>query len=131
MKKLLPFLVSFGFLLAFSSQRSNAQVSYNMCSGGTMVTLTDTAGNFYDSGGPTGNYQNSELCTLLVAPSCGTSVTLTFTAIDLEINYDSIYVYNGSTVTAPLLAALSGSTLPAPITANSGQMLIRLSRMLP
>ncbi|MCX6291246.1 MAG: PKD domain-containing protein, partial [Bacteroidetes bacterium] len=95
--------------------------SINMCS------ATSTAapfGQFYDSGGPSGGYQNNENCSLLIAPACATSVTLIFSFFQTEYYYDYLYVYNGPNASAPLLLTAYGSTLPATVTANSGQMFI-------
>lgn len=96
---------------------------YYMCSQGTNVTLTDSAYAFYDSGGPNGNYQLGENCTLLVAPSCAVTITLNFSSFNGGFG-GFLYVYDGQTTNDPLILTASGSFVPAPVTCTSGYMLI-------
>ncbi|CAN5424575.1 hypothetical protein BH11BAC1_BH11BAC1_03590 [soil metagenome] len=96
---------------------------YYMCSQGTNVTLTDSTNAFFDSGGPNGNYQLGESCTLTVAPSCAVTITLNFTAFNGGFG-GYLYVYDGQTTADPLLLTASGSIVPAPVTCTSGYMLI-------
>lgn len=104
----------------------SAQTTYNMCSGGSFATITDTTGTFYDSGGPGGQYQSNELCTLLIAPTCAISITMSFVSLSCEPSFDTLYIYDGQTTAAPQIAALSGlNTFPSPVTATSGYMLCR------
>ena len=87
-------------------------------------TFTNPAGTFYDSGGSTGNYTNIERVFYRIAPPGATSVTLNFNSIDLELNYDYLYIYDGDSHNDKLLAVLNGTTTPSPITALSGKMLL-------
>ncbi|MBD3410415.1 MAG: hypothetical protein GF419_09455 [Ignavibacteriales bacterium] len=59
-----------------------------------------------------------------VRPEGASYVTLTFEEFDVESGGDYVYVYDGSTTAAPLLATLSGSTLPSPITTTGGAALV-------
>jgi spore germination protein YaaH len=79
----------------------------------------------YDMGGPTGNYHNNQNYTFSIAPAGASSVTLNFLSFDLESNFDSLYVYNGPSASSPVLAALTGATVPSAITATSGVMTLR------
>lgn len=56
------------------------------------------------------------------APSPRHRVLLTFTFMDTECTYDYLFVYDGDSPRSPLLASLSGSTLPAPLEATSGKV---------
>lgn len=77
---------------------------------------------FYDSGGPNGNYQNNENLTYTFFPSTiGNRVRVTFTAFNVENNYDKLYIYNGVNESAPLLATLTGTTLPGSYVASNPQ----------
>ncbi len=96
---------------------------YYMCSQGTSATSTDSVNALYDSGGPNGNYQLGENCTLLVAPSCAVTITLNFSAFNGGFG-GYLYIYDGQTTAAPLLLTASGSVVPAPVTCTSGYMLI-------
>ncbi|XP_075345479.1 multiple epidermal growth factor-like domains protein 8 isoform X1 [Mycteria americana] len=74
-----------------------------------------------------GNYSVNGNCEWLVeAPSPRHRVLLTFTFMDTECTYDYLFVYDGDSPRSPLLASLSGSTLPAPLEATSGKMLLHL-----
>ena len=122
-RNLLSVLILFCLLLV--NQTGFAQGTFNMCS--APATVTDTGGTLYDSGGPNGQYLNNENCTLLVQPSCATSITLSFQFFQAETNFDYLYIYDGTTVNAPLLLTANGSAIPLPpsVTATSGSMLIR------
>jgi hypothetical protein len=89
----------------------------------TITTITNTSGNFYDSGGSNGNYGNDERKLWLIQPANATSVTLSFTAFSVH-STDKLFVYNGSTINAPLLGSYSGTTLPAALTGTSGSLLV-------
>lgn len=90
----------------------------------TSVTYTACSGTIYDSGGSTGNYGNDERIFYKIQPTGATSVTLNFTSLNLETNYDYLYIYDGDSHNDPLLTVLNGTTLPPSITANSGKMLL-------
>uniref|UniRef100_A0A8C8VJG7 Multiple EGF like domains 8 n=1 Tax=Pelusios castaneus TaxID=367368 RepID=A0A8C8VJG7_9SAUR len=78
------------------------------------------------SDGP-GNYSVNGNCEWLIeAPSSQHRVLLTFLFMDTECTYDYLFVYDGNSPRAPLLASLSGSTLPPPLEATSGKMLLHL-----
>ncbi|MES2589361.1 MAG: PKD domain-containing protein, partial [Bacteroidota bacterium] len=103
----------------------NVVNAINLCSG--ITSTTATSGQLYDSGGPTGNYQNSEFCTLLIDPGCALSVTLAFTQFSGESCCDYFRVYNGINNSAPLIGTFVGTTIPGSVTANSGTMFIQWS----
>ena len=86
--------------------------------------LTATNGNFYDSGGPTGNYYDDERSVWTITPLNATQVTLTFNSFNLENTWDYLYIYDGSDVWAPLIGYWTGTNSPGTVTANSGLMTI-------
>ena len=90
----------------------------------TISTVTGASGNFYDSGGAGANYADDERLLTLIQPSGATSVTLNFTAFDTELNWDYIFIYDGTTTSAPLLGQYSGTTSPGTVTSSGGAMLI-------
>ena len=90
----------------------------------TPTTTTAATGNYYDTGGANGNYSNDERTLYLIQPTGASTVTINFQSFDLENNWDYMFVYDGATTSAPLLATLTGSTLPAPITSTGGSLLI-------
>ena len=93
----------------------------NMCA---TTSTTAPTGYLYDSGGPTGTYQNGENCTFLISPACASSVTLSFNSFSTESGYDYFRVYDGTNASGPLLLNVSGGSIPGAVTANSGSMFI-------
>ncbi|MBI2258922.1 MAG: PKD domain-containing protein [Flavobacteriia bacterium] len=73
----------------------------NMCNG--INETSNPSGLLYDSGGIDGNYQLNENCSLLIAPDCASSVTLTFSELDLMNYEDYLYIYDGSEGNSNLL----------------------------
>ncbi len=91
------------------------------CSG--TQTLTATSGTFSDGSG-NNNYQSNSDCRWLIQPPNATSITLTFQSFNL-LSGDSVFVYNGSTITSPRIGAFSGNSIPSPVTSTGGVMLVR------
>ncbi|HEX7412502.1 MAG TPA: N-acetylmuramoyl-L-alanine amidase [Bacteroidia bacterium] len=90
----------------------------------TINTVTAASGTIYDSGGPTGNYSNDERILTLIQPAGATNVTLSFTQFSLENIYDYLFIYDGATVTSPLLGRYTGTSLPGTITSSTGSLLL-------
>ncbi len=86
------------------------------------VPCSDT---IYDNGGPGRNYYNNSDYTYTIAPTGAVSLSLSFNSLDLEAGYDSLWIYDGNDVNAPVLAALSGNTIPAPITASGNSLTLQ------
>jgi hypothetical protein len=86
-------------------------------------TITTCSASFYDTGGATGSYQNNENYTLTLLPaSSGAQIMVTFTAFNVENNWDFLKIYNGTSASAPQLANLTGTTLPTqPYIASNAQ----------
>ncbi|XP_076868849.1 multiple epidermal growth factor-like domains protein 8 [Brachyhypopomus gauderio] len=80
----------------------------------------------YVTDGP-GNYSVNGNCEwLITAPTSNYRIVLNFTFMETECTYDYLFVYDGDSYQSPLLASLSGTTLPQPIEAKSGKMLLHL-----
>ncbi len=94
---------------------------YDLINPPNTTNHSSCSGTLLDPGG-TGNYSNNVRATHLIKPTGASSVTLTFNSFNLELNYDYLYVYDGDNHDAPLIATLNGTSLPSPITANSGAM---------
>lgn len=87
----------------------NAQV-YNM---GNLGSISTCSGYFYDDGGSGNNYGSSQsTVATFCSASPGQSIYFQFTQFGTENFYDSLIVYNGSSTSAPILAAYTGSTVP-------------------
>ncbi|MDI1316167.1 T9SS type A sorting domain-containing protein [Flavobacterium sp.] len=100
----------------------------------TAVNSQVCSGIFTDPAGPTANYANNSDYTVTICPTNpGEVVTVTFTAFNTEINWDALYVFDGSAITSPQLASTNaaanvpgglaggywGTTLPGPFTSTS------------
>jgi len=98
---------------------SNYTVAVRQNCGGTFSTnqtanFTTPPGcgsNFYDSGGPAGNYLNNENQTITICPDVpGDVVTVTFSLVDFEACCDFLTVYDANTATGTPTAISTGST---------------------
>ncbi len=87
-------------------------------------TITTCAGLFTDSGGLTGNYSSNENYTMTFLPTvAGAKIQVTFNSFDVEpnqtCNYDRLKVYNGTSITAPLIGTYCGTQSPGTIVASN------------
>lgn len=90
----------------------------------SITTLTASTGTFYDSGGPSNNYNNDERTVVLIQPTGATNVTLQFTQFNLEANWDYMYIYDGNSVNSPLIGRFTGTASPGTVTSSGGALLI-------
>ena len=82
-------------------------------------TLSSCSGLFYDTGGPDNPYQPSEDLTLTIMPSTpGGKLMLHFTMFDTENNYDFLKIYDGTSISAPLIGSYCGTTVPPDVVAS-------------
>jgi Zn-dependent metalloprotease len=114
-------------LQGFTANYTSTGSAY--CSGTTNLNTSDYATFTDGSGG--NNYCNNQDCKWLIQPPQATSVTLNFTAFELEnassdgTIYDAVEVYDGTTTSATLLGRFTGNNLPPTITSSGGSMLVR------
>jgi hypothetical protein len=103
----------------FSSPWSVASANFT-----TQIAPPICGGNLVDSGGIGGNYSNNENDSTTVTPNPGDVVTITFTTFNTQAGSDILRIYDGPDTTFPLLASLSGTTLPPTYTstAPNGQL---------
>lgn len=128
-KMLVVFVSDYSFTMqGFTANYTSTGSAH--CSGVTNLNTADN-GTFSDGSG-SNNYCNNLDCRWLIQPPQATSVTLNFTAFDLEdaspdgqTIYDAIEIYNGTTTAAPLLGRYTGSNLPPAISSTGGSMLVR------
>lgn len=88
-----------------------------------LVPCTDT---IWDMGGPSRNYYNDEDYVTTIAPDGATQVTLTFSQFSMELNFDSLYVYDGPDDTYPLLGAYTGTASPGTVTSSGSSLSIKV-----
>lgn len=82
--------------------------------------VTSCEGTFYDSGGPGGQYANSENFTLTFFPDpavANAKMRFNFTAFNVEPSstgcWDKLEVYDGPNTSAPMIGSFCGTTVPA------------------
>ena len=95
----------------------SAAEAYNMQNG----TITTCDAMFYDDGGPDANYSNNMDLTLTFLPASeGGIIEVTFQSFDTENNYDFLYVYDGTSTSAPQIGQQhSGNDSPGVVTATN------------
>lgn len=72
----------------------------------------------FDDGSGNQNYLNNTDCSYLIQPECANSVSLSFNRFGLA-NGDHVYVYDGTSITDPLLADFSNTNDPGTTSLNS------------
>ncbi len=86
------------------------------------VPCTDTV---YDGGGPNKNYYDSENYSYTIAPAGANSVSLSFSSFDVELNYDSLWVYDGPNTSSPLIGSYNGTNSPGTVISSGNKMTYR------
>ncbi|MFM9051190.1 MAG: CUB domain-containing protein, partial [Bacteroidota bacterium] len=104
---------------------TNCQV-WTFTTGGSCIvqapnaSYTACSGFYYDSGGPTSNYGNSENSTTTICPSSpGQYVQLSFSALNLESCCDLLTIYSGSSSAGSLIGSFTGAQSPCAITSTA------------
>lgn len=87
-----------------------------------IVPCSDT---LWDMGGPGRNYYDSENFTTVISPNGASSVSLTFSQFDVELNYDTLFIYNGANTSAPLIGAYTGTNSPGTVFSTGPSITIR------
>ncbi|MFC2111046.1 M4 family metallopeptidase [Bacteroidota bacterium] len=104
-----------------SVDTANPCIMYMPTSGSSLITKCN--GTLYDSGGPS-NYQDNTNVKTTINPLGASQITLTFTAFGFETGFDYLHIYDGPTVTSPLIGSYDGSALPngGTITSTGGSI---------
>lgn len=87
-------------------------------------SLTGTSGSFSDGSG-SNYYAAGSDCKWLIAPNSGQNIALRFSEFDTEKNWDYVYVHDGSSTSAPIIATFDGNTIPPVVYSSSNRMLVR------
>jgi hypothetical protein len=86
--------------------------------------VTTCVGYFYDSGGPGGDYGNSEDLTMTFFPATPDAMILAdFLSFDVENNYDYLHIHNGPNTSAPEIegSPFSGGNNPGTVIALNAE----------
>ena len=104
-----------------SVDTANPCIVYMPTSGSSLITQCN--GIIYDSGGPS-NYQDNTNVKTTISPQGASQITLTFTTFSFESGFDYLKIYDGPTVTSPLIGSYDGNTLPngGTITSTGGSI---------
>lgn len=84
-----------------------------------LVTLTACSGSVADDGGATNPYTDNVDVYAVISPPGATQVSIYFTQFMIEDFFDSLVVFDGTSISSPRLGAYSGFNLP-----NGGQPLV-------
>jgi PKD repeat protein len=100
---------------------------------GTAATQTACNGKLYDSGGPTGNYQDNVDAVITLAPPGATDVTINFVEFNIEpgsgstCDYDYIEIFDGPNTSSPSLGEFCNTNgSPGTVTSSGGSLTILL-----
>jgi len=97
----------------------------SFCTGQT--TITTGAGTIVDGSGPS-DYHNNSDCSWLISPTGSpSSIHLSFDNFSTQSTSDVVTVYNGGTISDPVLGTFSGSSLPPSISSTGPQMLVKFT----
>jgi subtilase family serine protease len=123
--RLLVTLVAISWL-GMRPQQALAQ-AFQLPTSGT-TSYTTCTGTLYDNGGPNGSYSNNANGSVTLNPAImGNKIKLDFTLFSLESNYDYLYIYDGTSVSAPLIGTYTGNNSPGTIYASSGALTVRFT----
>lgn len=77
------------------------------------------SGVFFDSGGGNANYQNNENITQTFTSSSGNYIIFDFTHFNVSTD-DTLYAYDGTNTSAPLIGKYYGTQLPGKVFSKTG-----------
>jgi len=91
----------------------------------TTCSSTPCSDSIFDMGGPERNYFNLENYTYTIKPTGATNVTLNFSSFNSELNYDTLWLYDGPSIASPLMGAYTGTNNPGLITATGNAITLK------
>lgn len=91
----------------------------------TGINSDACADSLLDTGGPYRGYVANQLYTEIVKSMHAGPLQLSFHQLDLEPGYDSLWIYDGTSESAPLLYALSGNVVPPPTSTTTETFMLR------
>lgn len=108
-----------GFTAAYNSIFSGHAGSTSCFESGSH-SLTLDEGTFGCDG-----YGNNVDVTWSITTAAETTITLDFVSFQTELNYDQLFIYDGSSASAHLLKTYSGYTIPEPVHSSSNNLFLR------
>lgn len=118
--------VSDGFTCNWICSTTYDESTIAMPSSGTAQTQTSCSGLLADNGLEK-NYDNNTNGILTIAPSDANSISLSFTLFDFEEDEDYLEIYDGTSISSPLIGRYTGNELPnsGTITSSGNAITIR------
>lgn len=86
------------------------------------IPCTDT---IYDGGGPLVNYYDNENYSFTISPTGAVQTTLNFLSFATEANYDTLWLYDGPSISSPLIGAYHGTNSPGSVTSTGPSLTLR------
>ncbi len=83
------------------------------------------ADTIFDSGGPAFNYYDNEDYTYTISTSKNTNVYLSFSYLNTEEEYDSLWIFDGQDTTHELIGLFTGDSTPLLITASGNSLTLK------
>lgn len=75
-------------------------------------TINTCSGTFYDTGGPTGSYNNNEFIITTFCPDApGVCISFNFTSFNIESGWDFLTVFDGPNTGSPIIGDYTGTAL--------------------
>jgi subtilase family serine protease len=94
------------------------------------TTITTCSGTLYDDGGVNGTYSANASGAITILPAtAGNKVRLQFSSFVVEPGYDAVRIYDGATVSAPLIGTYDSNNMPPTVygTTASGALTVLLT----
>jgi len=103
-----------------------ASTNNNMPTSGT-TTFTSCSGTLFDDGGPIANYSNNTDGVVVIQPSGASMVSLNFVLFNFvqSSSGDTLFIYDGPTISSPLITSLFGNATPGVINSTGGSITLR------
>lgn len=93
----------------------------------TASSTTVNADTIFDTGGPAFNYYDNEDYTYTITTSENTNLYLSFSYLNLEEGYDSLWIFDGPDITNPLIGQFSGDSIPLLITVSGNSLTLKFN----
>ncbi len=87
-----------------------------------VIACSDT---IFDMGGPGRNYYDNEDYTFTITPDNASQVSMNFSSFSMELNYDSLFIYDGPSTASPLIGTYTGTNSPGNISASGPSLTLR------
>ncbi len=91
----------------------------------SQCAITPCKDTIWDLGGPNHNYYANENFVYTIKPTGAKNLSLSFSEFNLEAGYDSLYIYDGTSINSPLIGGYSGTNSPGTINASGNALTLK------